>query len=153
MADPIQAAGVVLFWCASPDAPRHYLILQNARHGAWGFPKGHRDAHENLEECAVREVSEETGGLAWTRIGGFHEVSSYEIPVDRSPHPEFGAEAGRRKEVHYFLGRAESRAAALSSEHADAAWLTVDEAAERLQHAENRRVLRAADDFLRGSRE
>ncbi len=34
------------------------MILRNNR---WDLPKGHLEPNENLEECAVREVEEETG--------------------------------------------------------------------------------------------
>ncbi len=34
------------------------MILRNGR---WDLPKGHLEAHETIEECAVREVNEETG--------------------------------------------------------------------------------------------
>ena len=31
------------------------------RRGAWDMPKGHQETGESLEECALREVAEETG--------------------------------------------------------------------------------------------
>ena len=31
------------------------------RRGAWDMPKGHQESGESLEECALREVQEETG--------------------------------------------------------------------------------------------
>jgi len=37
------------------------LIKQFAHKDSWGIPKGHIDEGESLEECAVREVREETG--------------------------------------------------------------------------------------------
>lgn len=36
-------------------------ILFQYRRGKWDLPKGKLDAGETLEECAVREVEEETG--------------------------------------------------------------------------------------------
>lgn len=37
------------------------LIKQFEHKDSWGIPKGHMDAGETLEECARREVKEETG--------------------------------------------------------------------------------------------
>jgi len=44
-------------------------ILMMLRRGKWDLPKGHLDAGETLEQCAVREVGEETG-LHDVRIDG-----------------------------------------------------------------------------------
>ena len=37
------------------------LIKQFEHRDSWGIPKGHVDAGESLETCALREVREETG--------------------------------------------------------------------------------------------
>jgi 8-oxo-dGTP diphosphatase len=38
------------------------LLVKPVRNrDSWGVPKGHLDAGESLEECAVREVNEEAG--------------------------------------------------------------------------------------------
>lgn len=37
------------------------LIKQFAHKDRWGIPKGHVNEGESIEECAVREVKEETG--------------------------------------------------------------------------------------------
>jgi 8-oxo-dGTP pyrophosphatase MutT (NUDIX family) len=46
------------------DAGGNYLLMR--RRGVWDLPKGHLEKGESLEECALREVREETGlsGLA-----------------------------------------------------------------------------------------
>jgi 8-oxo-dGTP pyrophosphatase MutT (NUDIX family) len=52
--EPIEAAGGVV---SNPDGG----ILMIYRRGKWDLPKGKKDDGENIEECAVREVIEETG--------------------------------------------------------------------------------------------
>lgn len=39
----------------------HNEMLMIFRRGAWDLPKGHLDDGETIEQCAVREVQEETG--------------------------------------------------------------------------------------------
>jgi 8-oxo-dGTP pyrophosphatase MutT (NUDIX family) len=38
-------------------------LLMILRNGKWDIPKGHLEKNESIEECAVREVKEETGIL------------------------------------------------------------------------------------------
>jgi 8-oxo-dGTP diphosphatase len=55
----LHAAGGVV-WRAHGD--RLYLVLvHRPRYDDWTFPKGKRDDGETDEECALREVEEETG--------------------------------------------------------------------------------------------
>jgi len=51
---PIEAAGGVV---SNPEGG----VLLIYRRGKWDLPKGKRDDGEAIEECAVREVIEETG--------------------------------------------------------------------------------------------
>ena len=37
------------------------LLVQGRRTGKWSLPKGHIEEHETFEECAKRELLEETG--------------------------------------------------------------------------------------------
>lgn len=50
----VEAAGGVVV----DDCGACLMILRNAR---WDLPKGHWEPGETIEECAVREVEEETG--------------------------------------------------------------------------------------------
>ena len=52
-----EGAGLILL---TPDLK--VLIVQDAKTGKWGFPKGHREAQDNGDlETACRELLEETG--------------------------------------------------------------------------------------------
>lgn len=52
--EPIDAAGGVVM-----NEDGHVLMI--FRRGKWDLPKGKRDDDEDIETCALREVSEETG--------------------------------------------------------------------------------------------
>ena len=67
-------------------------VLLIFRRGKWDLPKGKLDDHETLEECAVREVREETG-LTQIEIGN-------EITVTYHTYVEFGKHI--LKESHWF---------------------------------------------------
>lgn len=53
----IEAGGGVLFRFRN-SIPEILLIKRN---GHWDLPKGKREEGESIEQCAVREVAEETG--------------------------------------------------------------------------------------------
>lgn len=50
-----------LVWRLHENKVQVLLIKQFAHKDRWGIPKGHVDEGESLEECAVREIREETG--------------------------------------------------------------------------------------------
>ena len=51
-----QKAGVVLI---SPDDHKIGLVYRDKQND-YSFPKGHLEANETLQECAIRETAEET---------------------------------------------------------------------------------------------
>lgn len=54
---PVTAAGGLVYRQQNGDQPQVLLIFRN---GIWDLPKGKRE-DETVEECAVREVTEEIG--------------------------------------------------------------------------------------------
>jgi 8-oxo-dGTP pyrophosphatase MutT (NUDIX family) len=133
-----RAAGFVLF--AGPLGQRRVLLLRNARHHTWAFPKGHLEAGEDLMDGARRELQEETGITAISVDPVFHRVSRYRVPPGSRP----GDPASYEKEVHHFLAHAPSEAWVRSSEHDDGGFMTVAEALLRLRHPDLRETLLAA---------
>lgn len=55
--EPVEAGGGVIYRNGD-RGPEVVLIF---RRGVWDLPKGKKEAHESIPECAVREVAEEVG--------------------------------------------------------------------------------------------
>lgn len=71
---PIIAAGAVLLRYINEQP--HVLICHSAKHDHWGLPKGKRERHEGIEECAEREILEETTYRVLT-LGSFLGHTEY----------------------------------------------------------------------------
>lgn len=129
-----KSCGAVLF---RGGHERTYLIL----HSAWGhhtFCKGHVEGEETEHETAVREIEEETG-LSVEFVDGFREVITYPLGPDRI------------KDVVFFLAKAlDGPLVCQPEEVADAAFLPLNQALDRLTHPSDREVLVKADRFLNG---
>ncbi len=104
------------------------LLVHRPAYDDWSFPKGKLDRGETEEECARREVEEETG-LRCT-LGRELDSTTYRDGK------------GRRKRVRYWLMEVES-GSTLRFEHEidEARWLTFDEAAGLLSYPRDIGVL------------
>lgn len=72
------------------------MILFQYRRGKWDLPKGKLDDGETIEECAVREVEEETG-LRNVELGELIGITHH-FYIERGKNIE--------KETHWYAMRA-----------------------------------------------
>ena len=115
-----------------------YLIVRGMS-GFCGFPKGHVEPGETEEETARREILEETG-LEPVFLEGFRETEIYDLK--KKP--------GTDKEVVYFLAEfGDAVPFPRPGEILEILLLPFGEAQKRLTRAGTRRVLAAADGYLR----
>lgn len=120
--------------------PRAALIGRTDRRGRmlWSLPKGHIETGETPQQAAVREVAEETGirGRVVAQLG---TISFWFVIDDRRVH----------KTVHHHLLLAESGALSAEDEEvSEVAWVRLDELAERLAYADERRLVERVPDLL-----
>jgi len=121
----IRAAGgvVVREGASGPEA----LLVHRPRYDDWTFPKGKAYPGEPDEDCALREVEEETG---------------LRCELDRElPSTSYVDAHGRPKRVRYWLMRPVAGELRYLHEVDGAEWLSLDEAARRLSYPRDLRVL------------
>jgi 8-oxo-dGTP diphosphatase len=109
------------------------LVVHRPRYGDWTFPKGKREPGETDEECAIREVREETGLVC--ALGA-------ELPSTR-----YVDGLGRPKLVRYWSMRPLAGELRLVHEADEARWLSPAEAATLLTYDPDLEVLRAVSGF------
>lgn len=130
------SAGIVVYRL-NEQGERLYLLLHYVQ-GHWDFPKGHLEAGETELQAAERELKEETGLTAHIE-SGFKEIIEYYLFVnDTQVH----------KTVTFFVGACDSTDVVLSHEHIDYAWLSFEEATQKLTYQNARQVLASAHIFL-----
>ena len=106
------------------------LLVHRPEYDDWTFPKGKLERGETEEQCALREVEEETG-LRCT-LGRELESTTYRDAK------------GRRKRVRYWLMEVESGELGFDNETDDARWLSPGKAAEMLSYSRDIDVLNDA---------
>jgi 8-oxo-dGTP pyrophosphatase MutT (NUDIX family) len=133
----IRAAGGILWRSISglpDDAVVEVALVHRPRYDDWSLPKGKAEDGESDEDCARREVVEETGLRC--ELGAELASTSYRDA------------RGRRKRVRYWAmrplnGRFEGR-----HEVDEVRWLPLDEAEEELTWSRDRTVLRSLEEVL-----
>jgi 8-oxo-dGTP diphosphatase len=106
------------------------LVVHRPRYDDWSFPKGKAKAGESDEECALREVEEETGLRC--RLGPELASTTYRDAK------------GRRKIVRYWAMELPDGAEAAAGDGVDEwSWLSAQEAEARLSWPRDLVVLRS----------
>jgi 8-oxo-dGTP diphosphatase len=123
----VRAAGGVVTR-TSPGGEAEILLVHRPRYDDWTLPKGKALAGETDEDCALREVEEETGLLC--ELGPEVAVSRY---TDG---------AGRPKEVRYFAMTPPAGAEAAPQNEVDGVrWLTRERALSILSYSRDVEIL------------
>ncbi len=106
------------------------LLVHRPRYRDWTFPKGKCDPGESDEDCAVREVHEETG-----------LVCALEQEL---PGTSYLDDRGRPKRVRWWRMRVVDGELAFLHEVDVAEWLGIEAAAARLTYERDHELLVAA---------
>ena len=124
----LAAGGVVI---RRGDRGLEVVLAGRHRDGTWVFPKGTPDRGETPEECALREVREESGlEVRLIRPLGTIEYS-FTLPGERV-----------RKQVHFYLMEATGGDLSLHDpEYDEARWVSVEDARRLLSFDTYRDVL------------
>jgi 8-oxo-dGTP diphosphatase len=125
--DFVRAAGGVLVRDGA-DGPE-ILVVRRPKYGDWTFPKGKVEAGESDEDCARREVEEETGLLGDLR--------------EELPSTSYTDSRGRPKRVRYWLMEPAGGELAYRHEVDEARWVSPDEASRLLTYARDVDLLRS----------
>jgi len=124
----VRAAGGVVVRGTGAEAA--VLLVHRPAYDDWTFPKGKVDPGESDEDCAVREVEEETG----LRCVLGRELQSTTYDDAR----------GRPKVVRYWVMEVAGGELRFEHEVDGARWLPVDEAAALLAYERDIAVLHEA---------
>jgi 8-oxo-dGTP diphosphatase len=125
----IRAAGglVVRRGATGPEV----LVVHRPKYDDWSFPKGKAEAQETDEQCALREVEEETGLVC--------------LLEEELPSTEYVDSSGRPKRVRYWRMRQVGGGLELLHEVDDARWVSPGVAEELLSYGRDRLLVRGLD--------
>ena len=120
------------------DNTVNYLLLHYEA-GHWDFVKGNVEPNESEKSTVLRELQEETGIVDAQFIEGFKERVEY-------VYRRQGATI--HKEVIFYLMETHTEKVELSFEHVGFVWLDYQNAIEKLNFSNAKKVLQKAQEFL-----
>jgi 8-oxo-dGTP diphosphatase len=123
----VRAAGGVVVRDGS-NGPE-ILVAHRPKYGDWTFPKGKAYAGESDEDCARREVEEETGLVC--------------ALLEELPSTSYTDSQGRSKRVRYWLMEPIGGELAFRHEVDEARWISPNEAATLLTYDRDVNLLRS----------
>jgi 8-oxo-dGTP pyrophosphatase MutT (NUDIX family) len=135
-AEHVRAAGGVVVHVGA-SGRQEILLIHRPQYGDWTLPKGKARDGERDEDCALREVEEETG-LRCTLV---RELASSEY-IDRKKRP---------KVVRYWEMVPRGGVAAGHSEVDQVAWLPLEEAIAALTYPRDVEVVSSLDSSSKGN--
>jgi 8-oxo-dGTP pyrophosphatase MutT (NUDIX family) len=115
------------------DGGTQVLLVHRPRYDDWSFPKGKAHEGESDEDCALREVREETG--LECKLGPELPTASY-------------TSKGRPKRVRYWLMERFAGEFAPHREVDEIAWLGLAETGEQLTYEHDRSLLESVEHLL-----
>ena len=115
-----------------------YLLLESQNKGHfWGFPKGHVEGNETLEETAKREIREETQ-LVLPIDTRFHVYTEYDLPNgNRKQMTLYTADLTQSEDIHLQ-----------AEEIKNCGWFNYADARERLTYDNLKQLLDQVNDHL-----
>ncbi len=130
-----KSCGAVVY-CQKDDG-LHFLLIRHRRGGHWSFPKGH------VEET-VKAKSRQRFGKSARETGLMVTLcTDFRHSVEYSPKPNV------KKQVVYFLGRAEDeRLVRQEEEISDLKWMKSQEAQSAVTFKNDRMLLSLAREYL-----
>ena len=123
----VRAAGGVPVRTAAQGV--EVLVVHRPGYDDWTFPKGKCEPGESDEDCALREVVEETGLVC--------------VLEDELPSTAYRDSKGRPKRVRYWRLRVVGGNLAFDHEVGSGRWLSPADAETLLTHERDLAVLRA----------
>jgi 8-oxo-dGTP pyrophosphatase MutT (NUDIX family) len=133
-----RSAGAVIFSIKHPRDVNFLLLKYSAGH--WDFPKGNIENGEDETQAAYREIREETGIENVVFLKGFERKVTYNYRRKQNLV---------RKEVIFFLAKADSQRVILSNEHIAYSWNKFDNALAKLTYKTAKDILINANNFLK----
>jgi 8-oxo-dGTP diphosphatase len=125
----IRAAGGVV--ARTRNGAPEVVLVHRPAYDDWTLPKGKAKKGESDEDCAVREVEEETG----LRCRPERELESV----------SYRDSSDREKVVRYWLMQPDGGELRAENEVDDARWVSPEEAERLLSYERDRAVLRSAE--------